>query len=73
MDEQECMDIKPPTHVACNVENPCNDQLEAEEKGKTSCKMHADTKVLKFQNSLVDCTCQTLLISYYAIPYRDEH
>ena len=34
VDEKECTDIKPPTYVACNVENPCNDKQEVEEYGK---------------------------------------
>lgn len=31
VDPKECTDIKPPTHVACNVENPCDGQSDDEE------------------------------------------
>ena len=29
VEENECTDIKPPTHVTCNADNPCNDDLDA--------------------------------------------
>ena len=29
VEENECADIKPPTHVTCNADNPCNDELDA--------------------------------------------
>lgn len=31
VDPKECTDIKPPTYVACNVENPCDGQSDDEE------------------------------------------
>ena len=30
VDEKECTEIKPPTHVTCNADNPCDDELESD-------------------------------------------
>ena len=28
VDESECTDIKPPTYVTCNADNPCEEEQE---------------------------------------------
>ena len=31
VDESECTDIKPPSHVTCNADNPCDGELETKD------------------------------------------